>query len=94
MTNLNNARKLKNVLEKKSRQKDATDEEKVVASEALKHYNFLLKQSKEKEESDKVREQERQYKRNFHRYAKDVTNGVYGTDPLGPTFTKCTSDQV
>ena len=94
MTNLNNARKLKNVLEKKSRQKDAADEDKVVASEALKHYNFLLKQSKENEESDEVKEQERQYKRNFHKYAKDVTNGVYGNDSLGPTFTKCTADQV
>ena len=94
MSNLNDARKLKNELEKKSRQKGATVEDKIVASQALKHYNFLLKQNKDKEDSDEVREQERQYKRNFHKYAKNVTKGVYGKDPLRPTFTKSTADHI
>ena len=52
MTNLNDARKLKIELVKISRQKGATIEDKVVASEALKHYNFLLKLNKEKDDAD------------------------------------------
>ena len=94
LTNLKDARKLKNELEKKSRQKNATVEDKVVASEALKHYNFILKQNKGKEDADEIKEQERQYKRNFHKYAKDVTKGIYGKTKIAPTFTKSTADQT
>ena len=94
MTNLNDARKLKIELEKISRQKGATIEDKVVASEALRHYNYLLKQNREKEDFQEVKEQERQYKRNFYKFAKDVTKGVYGKETLSPTFTKSIADQT
>ena len=94
LKNLENAKKLKNELEKKARQKDATAEDRMVSSQALKHYSYLLKEKKELDESAEIKEQERQFKRNFHKFAKIVTKGEYGKEQLRPTFTKNTADEV
>ena len=90
---LYNAKKLKNELEKKARQKDATADDRIAASQALKHYSFLIKEKKEINESTEIKEQERQYKRNFFKFAKTVTKGEYGKEQIEPTFTKDTADE-
>ena len=69
---------MKNELEKKARQKAATAEDRSLATQALRHYDFLLKESNRDNEANEIKEQERQYKRNFHKFAKDVVNGSYG----------------
>ena len=84
LNSLTDARKLKKELEKKARQKDATFEDKSLAAQALRHYDFLLKENKNNEEFNEIKEQERQYKRNFHKFAKDVTDGLYGKEPIAP----------
>ena len=60
------AKKLKTNLGKKARQKEATIEDKELACEALRHYDFLLKEQKLKAEADEIKKQERDYRRNFH----------------------------
>ena len=45
LNSLTDARKLKKELEKKARQKDATFEDKSLAAQALRHYDFLLKEN-------------------------------------------------
>ena len=44
-----------------------------------------------KNKAIKIREQERQYKRNFHKFAKDVVNGSYGKESLEPTYSESTA---
>ena len=73
-------------MEKKARQKSATKEDKVLAAEALRHYSFILKEQSKLEEADQIKEQERQFKRNFHKFAKDVTKGNYGKTPFKTHF--------
>ena len=90
---LENAKKLKIELEKKTRHKDATPDDRIAASQALKHYSYLLKEKKEIDDSKETKEQERQYKRNFHKFAKTVTKGEYGKEEISPTFTKGTADK-
>ena len=51
MKNINDAQKLKIDLEKKTRQKSATQEDKVLAAEALRHYSFILKEQSKLEEA-------------------------------------------
>ena len=51
MKNINDAQKLKIELEKKTRQKSATQEDKVLAAEALRHYSFILKEQSKLEEA-------------------------------------------
>ena len=46
-TDLESARKLKNLLKKKSKKAEATLEDKARAKQALRHYSFLLKKQKE-----------------------------------------------
>ena len=91
LNNLKDAKALKTELEKKARQKTATAEDKSLATQSLRHYEFLLKEKHKKDEADEMREQERQYKRNFHKFAKDVVNGNYGKESLEPTYSENTA---
>ena len=74
--NLNEAKKLKQKLEKIARQPDSTHEDKSRSCEALRHYNYILKEKKIKEESIEIKKQEKDYKKNFHKFAKETTNGT------------------
>ena len=91
LNNLKDARALKNELEKKARQKAATAEDRSLATQALRHYDFLLKESNRDDEANEIKEQERKYKRNFHKFAKDVVNGSYGKERLQPTYSESTA---
>ena len=91
LNNLRDAKALKNELEKKARQKTSTAEDKSLATQALRHYDFLLKENNMKNEAVEIKEQERQYKRNFHKFAKDVVNGSYGKESSEPTYSESTA---
>ena len=86
MKKLEDAKKLKILLEKKARQKDATDEDKSLACQALRHYDYLLKEQKTTDEAKEKIKQEKDFRTNFYKFAKDVTNGTYGQPPVEPTF--------
>ena len=87
-TNLESARKLKNLLKKRLKQTEATLEDKAKAKQGLRHYNFLLKKKKESEAESEVRKHEKAYKNNFHKYAKEITNNTFGQPSVSPTYTK------
>ena len=83
---LENARKLKNNLRKKAKRKDATLEDKAKANQALRHYNYLLKIQKQKDDLTIERKQEKAYKKNFFKTAKDISNGTFGQPSVSPAF--------
>ena len=88
MKDLEDAKQLKICLEKKARQKNATVEDKSLACQALRHYDYLLKERQSKEESKEKVKQEKDYKTNFFKFAKEVTTGTYGQAPIAPSFSR------
>ena len=82
------AKKLKIDSEKKARQKEATQEEKKLACDALRHYDYLLKEQKLKAEASEIKKQEKDFKKNFHKFAKETTKGSYNKPKVKPTFTR------
>ena len=86
--NLESARKLKNLLKKKSKKTGATLEDKAKANQALRHYNFLLKKKKESEAESEVRKHEKAFKKNFNKYAKEITNNTFGQPTISPSYSK------
>ena len=88
MQKISEAKKLKNHLEKKAKQKLATKEDKSLACQAVRHYSFLLEKKKSIDEADEKRKQEKEYSNNFHKFAKEVTEGRYGKKPQGPTYSR------
>lgn len=88
VTKLNDARKLKNLLKKKSKQKDATEDDKKQAALALRHYNFLLKCQKNQNSENEIKQQEKAFKKNFHKFAKETTNGTYGQPSVSASYSR------
>ena len=82
------AKKLKRELEKKARKSNSTDEDKSLACQALRHYDFLVKEQTSKSESDEIKKQEKAYSQDFHKFAKQTTNGTFGKPPVIPTFSQ------
>ena len=88
MKNINDAKLLKTKLEKKARQTNATEEDRSMACQALRHYNFLLKEQVSKSEADEIKQQEKLYSKDFYKFAKQVTSGTYGKPPVVPTYSR------
>ena len=86
INNLEEAKKLKILREKKSRQNNATPEDRSLACEALRHYDFLLKEKKQNNEAAEIVKQEKAYTKNFHKFAKEVTKGTYNKSKIEPTY--------
>ena len=86
-TVVDDARKLKNSLEKKAKKKSATTEDKSAACEALRHYDHILKEHKESLKATEIHKQEKAYRTNFHKFAKEITNGTYNQTTIGPSYT-------
>ena len=86
-------RNLKIKLNKKAKEKGATAQEKAEAKESIRMYSYLLKINKENNELKEKKNQEKSYQQNFFKTAKDVTNGVFGEEESGPTFSKTTADK-
>ena len=80
------AKLLKNKLEKKSKESNSSAADKSLACQALRHHNYILKERIKKDEAANIIEQEKAYKKNFDKFAKEVTNGTYGKPTVAPTF--------
>ena len=89
---LEEIKKKKNMLNKKARQKDASEDDKLAACEINRMYNYLLKLQKEKDKSKLTISQEKAYRKDFWKTAKDITNDTFGDPSPGPTFTKDTAN--
>ena len=90
---LDEIKEQKNELNKRAKQKDATEEDKFAAREANRFYNYLLKLKKEKDRTRLAIEQEKSYKKDFWKTARNVTNGTFGDATSAPTFDKPMADQ-
>ena len=86
-------RKLKIELNKKSKRPGATEEDKIKAKESIRTYSHLLKINKEKEKFSLEKKEEKMYRTNFWKTAKDVTNGIFGELESAPTFDKATAEK-
>jgi hypothetical protein len=80
------ARQQKNRLRRKANGKNATEEDKQEFHEALRYYNFLLKERRRKETSDRIKKHEKLYKHNFFKFAKKACNDTLDNDEIGPSF--------
>ena len=87
-TTLEEARILKRELKKVANKKNSTQEQKGAWLKAVKLYAFLLKKSKEKEESNEIRKQENSYRKNFSKFAKEACSGTLGKEKVQPSFNK------
>jgi hypothetical protein len=85
---LEQARKLKNSLRKRAKKQNTTDEDRAAANQALRHYNFLLKEQKAKNDAKETNDQEKAYRKNFHKFAKDITNDTFGQPSVTPTYSR------
>ena len=92
MKDINDARKLKTSLNKKAKQIGATKEDKSLACQAHRHYNFLLNEQKNKSESKEIIEQEKAYSKDFFKFAKETTNGTYGKPRISPSYSNSTAN--
>ena len=91
--NIDEIKEQKNILNKKAKQKDATEEDKIAAKESIRLYNYVLKLKQEKDHTKLAIEQQKAYKKDFWKTARDVTNGSFGKQSTGPTFDKPTADK-
>ena len=83
---LDDARKLKNSLLKEAKKKGATEEDKSTACGALRQYDHILKEHKESLKAIEIRKQEKEYRNNFHRFAKEITNGTFNQPKVNPSY--------
>ena len=91
-TSLEEARILKKELKRKAKKKDATPEDKANWLKAVKLHAFLLKKRHEKEGANEIRSQEKAYRRNFYKFAKEACAGTLGKEKVQPTFSKEDAD--
>ena len=90
---LEEMKKKKIELNKKAKTPNATAEDRSNASQAIRTYNHMQKISKEKEHVKLAKKEEKEYRNNFWKTAKDVTNGSFGREESTPTFDKATADK-
>ena len=91
-TTIPEVRKLKNDLRKKSKRKDATDEDRKNFHRAQRTLSFLLRKEKEKKSKSDARKQETAYRKDFFKFAKAAANGGLDKDEESPTFSKDEAD--
>ena len=65
---------------------DASKEDK--ANEALRHYTFLLKLKERKSKEQDNKAHEKAYRKNFYKYAKDITKGTFGQETIAKKYLK------
>ena len=82
----------KKELNKKAKQSDATPEQRSEANQAVRMYNYIKKIEKQKESVRQAKKEEKEYKKNFWKTAKNVANGTFGKEEQAPTFSKTTAD--
>ena len=86
------ARKMKNDLRKKSRRKDASDEDRKNFQRAQRALSFLLRKEKEKKSKSDAQKQETAYRKDFFKFAKAAANGTLDKDEAAPNFSKEDAD--
>ena len=91
-TSLEEARVLKRELKKKAKVKEASHEDKVNWLKAVKLYALLLARSKSREGEAMIRKQEKAYRKNFFKFAKNSCNGTLDQEKVQPRFTKEQAD--
>ena len=83
---------MKKTLIKNAKKADASHNDRAEAAEAIRNYDYHLKLHKLKEQEKREKEEDKAYKRNFFKFAKEITNGSFGQEAVTPTFTKSTAD--
>ena len=89
---LEEARLLKRDLKKKANKKGATAEDKANWLKAVKLHALLLRKENEKTTAGQIKKQEKAYKRNFFKFAKEACDGTVGEERVQPLFNKEVAD--
>ena len=90
---LEEARLLKKSLRKKARRKGATAEDKSEWLKAVKLHAFLVRKQREREGADRVRREEKFYRKDFYRFAKEACGGTLFEQKIQPAFVKEVADE-
>ena len=91
-TSLEEARVLKRELRKKAKKRNASSEDKESWLQAVRLHAFLLRLKHRKEGANEIRAQEKEYRRNFFKFAKSACNGTVGEPKVEPGFPKEVAD--
>ena len=79
-------------MRKKARRREASAEDKAEWLRAVKLHAFLLKRQREKEGRNRVRREEKFYRKNFFRFAKEACEGTLFEKKVQPDFQKEEAD--
>ena len=90
---LQQAKKIKNSLRKKLKQKDATPEDRKMFGQSVRYHNFLLNEQRNKDKDNLRKHQEKMYNDNFWEFSKKLTRGQLDLPSLKPTFDKAAADR-
>ena len=80
------------MLNKKARQKDASENDRLAACETNRLHNYMLTLQKERNKAKLTIAQEKAYRKDFWKTAREVTNDTFGDPTLGPTYNKDTAN--
>ena len=83
---LEEARVLKRELRKTAKKRNATAEDKSNWLKAVKLYAFLLRKEKGKEGKNTIKQQEKAYRKDFFKFAKEACNGTLFEERVEPQF--------
>ena len=90
---LEQMRKEKYSLNKQAKKPNASETIKEQARQSIRAYSHMLKVHKEKKEESLKRQQDKSYRTEFWKTAKNVTNGIYGIPESAPTYNKAIADE-
>ncbi|KAI8512078.1 hypothetical protein Bbelb_111780 [Branchiostoma belcheri] len=79
-------KRLKNKLRKKAFREGATPEDRKAFRDAIKTYSFLKRQQKRKETTKSAAHQEKEYHKNFWKFAAKCAKGQLDIPPIKPAF--------
>ena len=83
---LDEARKQKKRLRRIANRKDATEDDHNDFHQALRYYNHLLKEQKRKDNYERIKRHEKQFKNNLFKFAKKACNGNLDDNETLPSF--------
>ena len=80
-------------LEEATEEKNATEDDRAKADQAVRNHNTLLKLKIQKDKEHKKKAENKAYSKNFWKTAKEITNGTFGEAAKTPTYDKSKGDK-
>ena len=90
---IDDARSLKSSLRKQLQANNGDAKTKKLFAESVRYHNFLVKEKRKSDASNKLRDNEKQFRTNFWQFSKKACKGTLNEKPKKPTFSKEIADE-